>query len=97
MGNRHNLSGSWNPFSSGPRNCIGQPLALTEIRTALAVLLSRFHFALPDGVQREEFIEENEVWWITLQLRHGLTLKVTPREQQGAAGPAMPPQAQEAH
>ena len=77
-GNRCNLAASWNPFSTGPRNCIGQALALAELRTVLAVLLSNFIFELPEGVQREKFIEEEEVWWVTLQAKHGLPLKVTP-------------------
>ena len=92
MGNRHNIAASWNPFSLGPRNCVGQPLALMKIRTALAVLLSRFQFALPEGVQRERFIEEEEVWWITLQLKHGLRLRVTPVSNGFADAPPTPPQ-----
>lgn len=91
-GNRRNIAASWNTFSLGPRNCVGQPLALMQIKTALAVLLSRFCFALPDGVQREKFIEEEEVWWITLQARHGLNLRVTPVSASCAEGPPTPPQ-----
>ena len=77
-GNRCNLSASWNPFSTGPRNCIGQALALAELRTILAVLVANFFFELPEGVQREKFLEEEEVWWMTLQAKHGVPLKVTP-------------------
>lgn len=40
--------------------------------------MSNFIFELPEGVQREKFIEEEEVWWVTLQAKHGLPLKVTP-------------------
>ena len=71
---------------------MGQPLALMKIRTALAVLLSRFQFALPEGVQREKFIEEEEVWWITLQLKHGLNLRVTSVASGFDDAPAIPPQ-----
>lgn len=91
VGNRNNIAASWNPFSLGPRNCVGQPLALMKIRTALAVLLSRFQFALPEGVQRERFIEEEEVWWITLQLKHGLNLRVTPVSTGFADAPSTAP------
>ena len=77
-GNRHNLAASWNPFSTGPRNCIGQALALAELRTVLAVLVANFFFELPEGVERDKFLEEKEVAWVTLQARHGLPLKVTP-------------------
>ncbi len=34
------------PFGAGPRMCIGAPLAMMEIRTALAVILKRFHFQM---------------------------------------------------
>ena len=57
---------------------LGQALALAEARTVLAVLLGNFSFELPEGVQREKFIEEEEVWWVTLQAKHGLPLKITP-------------------
>ncbi len=77
-GNRRNIKASWNPFSTGPRNCIGQTLALAELRTVLAVMIGNFFFELPEGVQREKFIDEEEVWWVTLQAKHGLPLKVTP-------------------
>jgi cytochrome P450 len=32
------------PFGAGPRMCIGAPLAMLELRTALAVIAKRFHF-----------------------------------------------------
>ena len=40
--------------------------------------MANFLFELPEGVQREEFLEKEEVWWVTLQAKHGLPLKVTP-------------------
>ncbi|KAL3140970.1 hypothetical protein ABBQ32_005492 [Trebouxia sp. C0010 RCD-2024] len=91
-GNRRNIAASWNAFSMGPRNCSGQPLALMNIKTTLAVLLSRFCFALPEGVHREKFIEEEEVWWITLQVRHGLKLRVSPISANCVDAPSTPPQ-----
>ena len=77
-GNRRNLAASFNTFSTGPRNCVGQSLALTEARTILATLLARFQFDLPEGVNREKFIETDEVWWVTLQVKEDLLLKLTP-------------------
>lgn len=34
------------PFGAGPRMCIGAPLAMAEIRTALAIMLKRFAFQI---------------------------------------------------
>ena len=34
------------PFGAGPRMCIGAPLAMAEIRTALTLMLKRFHFRM---------------------------------------------------
>ncbi|KAK3933801.1 cytochrome P450 [Diplogelasinospora grovesii] len=36
------------PFSTGPRNCIGRPLALIKIRLAVAKLIYSFHVTLAD-------------------------------------------------
>ena len=51
---------------------------MAELRTVLAVLLANFFFELPKGVERERFIEEEEVAWVTLQTKHGVRLQVTP-------------------
>ncbi|MEZ6124542.1 MAG: cytochrome P450 [Planctomycetaceae bacterium] len=37
------------PFGAGPRMCIGAPLAMVELRTALARILRRFHFQMASG------------------------------------------------
>jgi cytochrome P450 len=33
---------SYSPFSIGPRNCVGQPLAIMELKTVLVHLIHRF-------------------------------------------------------
>ncbi|KAI9706861.1 MAG: hypothetical protein M1820_004640 [Bogoriella megaspora] len=37
------ISGAWRPFEFGPRNCIGQQLALLEIKLVLALTVREFH------------------------------------------------------
>lgn len=54
---------------------------MAELRTILAVFVANFQFELPNGVQREEFIEVHEVAWVTLQPEGGLFLKVTPAQE----------------
>lgn len=77
-GNSSDLFHSFNAFSCGPRNCIGQDLARLEFRTALMILLSRFQFTLPPNVDPAKFVAEEQVCMVTLQPRHGLPLCVTP-------------------
>ena len=36
---------AWRPFEKGPRNCIGQDLALLEARIILALVLRKFEFS----------------------------------------------------
>lgn len=78
IGNSSDLSHSFNPFFCGPRNCIGQSLAMLELRTSLVMLLSRFHFALPPEMDPTKLVAEDEVWMLTLAPRHSLPLIVTP-------------------
>ena len=52
--------------------------------------MANLFFELPEGVQREEFLEEEEVWWVTLQAKHGVPLKVIPvtgEEKKSTWGP----------
>jgi cytochrome P450 len=37
------------PFGAGPRMCIGAPLAMSEIRTALIIMLKHFSFGVQPG------------------------------------------------
>lgn len=39
--------GSYKPFSTGARACIGRLLAITELQTALTTLIQRFDFSAP--------------------------------------------------
>lgn len=60
------------PFSIGPRSCIGQQFALTQIKVVLCELLRNFHFELDP--EREAIPEA----LLILRSKNGLYLKVKP-------------------
>lgn len=64
--------GAWFPFGMGPRVCIGQSFALTEMQLIAASLLQRFAFSIPPG-------EPEPVPHVTTAIRpkERLTLRVT--------------------
>ncbi|KAL8721386.1 MAG: hypothetical protein Q9225_001933 [Loekoesia sp. 1 TL-2023] len=42
----HPIKGAWRPFEHGPRNCIGQELAMIEMKIILILTARRFNFKL---------------------------------------------------
>ena len=36
------------PFSMGPANCVGKPLALKQLRYVVAILVRNFEFRFPE-------------------------------------------------
>ena len=74
-------SGAYLPFASGPRNCVGQPLAHIVLRTLLARLVHRFEFRddrLDDGLDASMLLKDMQAGFTVLPLG-GLTLTIRKR------------------
>ncbi|XP_072035784.1 cytochrome P450 4F12-like [Amphiura filiformis] len=63
------------PFSAGPRNCIGQHFAMSEMKTFIAVLLRHFRFS-PDSSKPVKQIVN-----AVLRSTTGIHVYVIPREK----------------
>ena len=63
--------GAYMPLGAGPRVCLGQHLALTEMTLIAAMLLQRFALAVPDGMPAP-----TPAFNITLRPRHALRLQL---------------------
>eukprot|EP00899_Mesostigma_viride_P007388 jgi/Mesvir1/16650/Mv10189-RA.1 len=70
--------GAFLPFSLGPRECIGQTLAMTELRCVLAVLLRRFRFTWV--AERGPVVP---VVRLTMMAQGGLWMRAEPRDTLG--------------
>ncbi|CAG8958604.1 hypothetical protein HYFRA_00009921 [Hymenoscyphus fraxineus] len=46
------------PFSTGSHSCIGRPLALMEMRLAIAECISRFDIKFAEGFEPDKFIDD---------------------------------------
>lgn len=68
----------YNPFSAGPRMCIGAAFAMMEIKIVLAMLLSRFRVELPAGSRVDQRVA------ITMAPRGGLKMIVRGRDRSPA-------------
>ncbi|KAB2571925.1 cytochrome P450 46A1 [Lasiodiplodia theobromae] len=66
--------GSYFPFSYGPRNCLGQGLAMLQMSLALATLFRRYDLAFEPGFEME-FLPS-----FTLCAKNGLRICVSRRE-----------------
>ncbi len=60
----------YNPFSAGPRMCIGASFAMMEIKLVLAMLLQSFRLELPPGTKVDRRVA------ITMAPKDGLTMRI---------------------
>ncbi|GAB4815788.1 hypothetical protein N2152v2_002834 [Parachlorella kessleri] len=65
------------PFSTGPRDCVGQNLARMNYMATLAVLLGRFSFRLAPGMEGPGGVQE--AIKLTLQQASGIPMLCMPR------------------
>lgn len=75
------------PFSIGSRNCVGQALALVELKAVLALLLGSFTFTLHPSMGGFAGVDASARQTVTLRPEHGLLMTLRPRAaaQGGAA------------
>jgi len=66
------------PFSVGPRNCVGEPLASHEIYLLFSNILMNFKVRPIDGITT---IDTTEVFGLTLYPKDPLPIKLTSRKQ----------------
>jgi cytochrome P450 len=69
------------PFSLGSRNCVGQSLALVELKAVLAMLLGNFEFQLDESMGGYAGVEASARQTITLRPSSGLLMRLRHRSQ----------------
>lgn len=70
--------GAYLPFGAGPRVCLGQHLALTEMKVIAAMILQRYVLSAPDGMAPPQLR-----FHVSLRPERALQLRVSPRQQPG--------------
>eukprot|EP00877_Chromochloris_zofingiensis_P015021 jgi/Chrzof1/9773/Cz04g15080.t1 len=69
------------PFSEGARNCVGQALAMVELRAVIALLLGQFHFELTPDMGGLAGVDADAKQAVTLRPEHGLMMYAKHRSE----------------
>jgi cytochrome P450 len=69
------------PFIAGPRNCLGQHLALLESKMVIALLLQRYDFELCPTKHAHANTIDAEDWSHGRDPRHRFMVPIIPKEE----------------
>jgi cytochrome P450 len=69
------------PFIAGPRNCLGQHLALLESKMVIALLLQRYDFALCPTKHAPADTIDAEDWSHGRDPRHRFMVPIIPKQE----------------
>jgi cytochrome P450 len=70
------------PFIAGPRNCLGQYLALLESKMVISLLVQRYRFSLPNNARKP--VTETSSNWETYgsdDPRHRYMVPIVPQDE----------------
>lgn len=80
------LSSKYNHgFSYGPRDCVGQKLAMLQMRLMVVKLLTRYEFSLAGELEE---IFENAIDGVVIESRNGIMIHAKPRSVANSSHPS---------
>jgi len=75
--NQNHEAAAWFPFSMGPRNCVGQPLAMPELKIFIAHVIRNY------TLRRSPQMEVDPIPIILINTKpHKVLLEISPRTEQ---------------
>jgi cytochrome P450 len=87
-GNDRGRAKRYIPFAEGPRNCVGQSLAKTNLVATLASLLPGYHFALDESMQGVAGVRAREQYTLVTGIDGGMMMRAIPRKVEGLSSAA---------
>jgi hypothetical protein len=79
-GNDRGLAKRYIPFAEGPRSCVGQSLAKTNLVATLASLLPGYHFALDESMGGAAGVRAREQYTLVTGIDGGMMMRAIPRK-----------------